>query len=47
MGGAAAGTGRVAAAADERFIRFQKPCSGRDGFSLSPWRSLCAMVQAV
>src|SRR5215472_15477610 len=25
----------------------RKPCSGRDGSSLSPWRSLCAMVQAV
>jgi hypothetical protein len=25
----------------------RKPCSGRDGSSLSPWRRLCAMVQAV
>src|SRR6516162_5883831 len=25
----------------------RKPCSGRDRSSLSPWRSLCAMVQAV
>src|SRR6516165_7611276 len=24
-----------------------KPCSGREGSSLSPWRNLCAMVQAV
>src|SRR5262245_7518382 len=25
----------------------RKPCTGREGSSLSPWRSLCAMVQAV
>jgi predicted kinase len=34
-------------ASDEVSSASRKPCSGRAGSSLSPWRSLCAMVQAV
>ncbi|MBV8121042.1 MAG: hypothetical protein JO081_14035 [Alphaproteobacteria bacterium] len=45
--GAAAAAFRVAATADERLIGFQKPRNGRAGPSLSPWRSLCAIVHAV
>jgi hypothetical protein len=55
VGRAATGTCRVAAATDEEpapakarvSSTSSKPCSGREGSSLSPWRSLCAMVQAV
>src|SRR5512132_1238600 len=46
VGGDATGACRVAAAMKVSSAS-RTPCSGRDGSSLSPWRSLCAMVQAV
>src|SRR5215469_4850694 len=55
VGRTAPGTCRVAPATNEEpapakagvSSASSKPCSGREGSSLSPWRNLCAMVQAV
>ena len=40
-------TGRIAAATDEGLVRLEQAAQRMTGSSLSPWRSLCAMVDAV